>query len=94
MQGNRRRSVAPATDSDLERSGGVGIVTETYEIALRGEPGPVTRAAFPEFELRCEEGLTLFCGEFADQAELHGVIERANSLGLVIVNVRLIANDS
>ena len=69
-------------------------MTETYEIALRGEPGPMTRAAFPEFELRCEDGLTLFHGEFLDQAELHGVIERANSLGLVLVNVRLIANDS
>ena len=54
----------------------------------------MTRAAFPEFELRCEDGLTLFCGQFVDQAELHGVIERANSLGLVLVNVRLIADDS
>ena len=69
-------------------------MTETYEIALRGEPGPVTRAAFPEFELRCEKGLTLLHGEFVDQAELHGVLERANSLGLVLVNLRLIVDDS
>ena len=54
----------------------------------------MTHAAFPEFELRCEEGLTLFQGEFVDQAELHGVLERANSLGLVLVNLRLIADDS
>ncbi len=69
-------------------------MTHTYELAVRGEPGPVTRAAFPEFELRCENGLTLFQGEFVDQAALHGVIERVNSLGLDLVDVRLIVDDS
>ena len=69
-------------------------MTETYELALRGEPGPVTRAAFPEFELPCERGLTVFRGEFVDQAGLHGVIERVNSLGLELVDVRHIADDN
>ena len=54
----------------------------------------MTRAAFPEFELRCENGMTLFQGEFVDQAALHGVIERVNSLGLDLVDVRLIVDDS
>ena len=69
-------------------------MTETYELAVRGEPGPVTRAAFPEFELRCEEGMTVFQGEFVDQAALHGIIERVNSLGLDLVDVRLIVDDN
>ena len=69
-------------------------MTETYEIAFRGEPGPVTRAAFPEFELGCEKGLTVFRGEFVDQAGLHGVIERVNSLGLELVDVRHIADNN
>ena len=34
------------------------------------------RAAFPEFELQCEHGVTLFRAEFVDRAALHGVIER------------------
>ena len=68
-------------------------MTETYELAFRGEPGPVTRAAFPEFELGCAEGITVFRGEFVDQAALHGVIERVNSLGLELVDVRLITTN-
>ncbi len=69
-------------------------MTEIYELAFRGEPGPVTRAAFPEFELRCEKGMTVFQGEFVDQAGLYGVIERVNSLGLELVDVRLIVGDN
>ena len=70
------------------------MTTETYELAFRGEPGPTTRAAFPEFELRCENGMTRFQGKFADQAGLHGVIERVNSLGLELVDVRLIVDEN
>ena len=33
-------------------------------------------------------------GEFVDQAALHGIIERVNSLGLELVGVRLIADDN
>ena len=69
-------------------------MTQTYELAFRGEPGPVTRAAFPEFELRCEKGMTVFQGMFVDQAGLHGVIDRVNSLGLELVDVRLIEDDT
>ena len=70
------------------------IVTEIYELTFRGEPGPVTRSAFPEFDLRSEPGMTVFHGEFVDQAGLVGVIERINSLGLELVDVRLIVDDT
>lgn len=68
-------------------------MTETYELAFRGEPGPVMRAAFPEFDLESDEGITVFRAEFVDQAALHGVIERVNSLGLELVDVRLITTN-
>ena len=67
------------------------LVSEIYELELRGEPGPVLRAAFPEFELRPEHGMTLLHGEFVDQAALHGVIERINSLGVELIALHLIA---
>ena len=54
----------------------------------------MTLAAFPEFELRCEKGMTLLQGEFVDQAGLHGVIERVNSLGLELVDVHLVVDDN
>ena len=68
-------------------------MSETYELVLRGEPGPVVRAAFPEFELRPEQGMTCIHGNFADQAALHGVIERINSLGLELVDLHLVSDD-
>lgn len=68
-------------------------MTETYELTFRGEPGPVLREAFPEFDLRGESGMTRFHGEFVDQAALQGVIERINSLGLELVQLELLEGD-
>jgi hypothetical protein len=69
------------------------MASETFELEIRGEPGPVLQAAFPEFELRPEHGMTLLHGEFVDQAALHGVIERICSLGLELVGLYLIVDD-
>ena len=68
-------------------------MSETFDLEFRGEPGPVLQAAFPEFELRAEHGMTLLRGDFVDQAALHGVLERINSLGLELVGVHLIVED-
>jgi hypothetical protein len=65
-------------------------VNETFELRFRGEPGPGLCAAFPEFVLRPEHGMTVLHGEFVDQAALLGAIERINSLGLQLVGLRLI----
>jgi hypothetical protein len=68
-------------------------VSETFEIKFRGEPGSALRAAFPEFVLRPEHGMTVLHGEFVDQAALLGAIERINSLGLELVGLHLIVVD-
>ena len=65
-------------------------MSETFELQFRGEPGPALRAAFPEFVLRPEHGMTVLHGEFVDQAALLGAIDRINSLGLQLVGLRLI----
>jgi hypothetical protein len=71
----------------------VVVVSQIFEVEFRGEPGPVLQAAFPEFELRAEHGMTLLQGEFVDQAALHGVIDRINSLGLELLGVHLVVDD-
>jgi hypothetical protein len=68
-------------------------MSKTYELEFRGESGPVLIAAFPEFELRSDNATTRLRGEFADQAALHGVIERINSLGLELVGLNRIDDD-
>ena len=65
-------------------------MSETFELQFRGEPGSALRAAFPEFVLRPEHGVTVLHGEFVDQGALLGAIERINSLGLDLVGLRLI----
>ena len=69
------------------------MVSQIFELEFRGEPGPALRAAFPEFELRPEQGMTILRGQFVDQAALHGVIERINSLRLELVGVQLVEDD-
>jgi hypothetical protein len=68
-------------------------VSETFELRFRGEPGPALRAAFPEFVLRPEHSTTVLHGDFVDQAALLGAIERINSLGLQLIDLRLIVED-
>ncbi len=58
-----------------------------YEITLRGRAERTIAAAFDEFEVTTEPGLTRLCGEIVDQAALHGVLERIQRLGLTLLDV-------
>ena len=43
--------------------------------------------AFAELQVRVGGGQTVLTGEIADQAALHGLLERARNLGLEIVEL-------
>ena len=58
-----------------------------YEIVLRGEAGPTVRSAFAELHVNVGGGQTVLTGEIADQAALHGLLNRARNLGLDILNL-------
>jgi hypothetical protein len=69
-----------------------GMTTEfprIYRITFTGEGGPSIRAAFPDLETKAHDGVTVLSGEFADQPALFAVLDRVQSLGLDLVDVRL-----
>ena len=59
-----------------------------YEITVRGHLSETLAAAFAGLEAMPSSGLTVLHGEIADQAALFGVLERIESLGLELVDVR------
>jgi hypothetical protein len=58
-----------------------------YEIVIRGEVGDRFGGAFDGMHLERHRGVTTITGEVRDQAQLHGLIERVQELGLELVSV-------
>jgi hypothetical protein len=58
-----------------------------YEIRISGRLSETLVAAFDGLTAKASSAETLLCGEI-DQAALHGVLERIQSLGLELVEVR------
>ena len=58
-----------------------------YELVLRGEIGDRFAMFFEGMHLERAGGQTLLSGDVRDQAQLLGVIERIQELGLELVSV-------
>jgi hypothetical protein len=62
---------------------------EQYRIRVRGQLDQGWATYFAGLKLtRCRDGTTLLCGPVADQAALHGLLQRLGGLGLPILEVR------
>jgi hypothetical protein len=59
-----------------------------YEITVRGQLSETLLAAFDGLAAMPEAAGTVLRGEIADQAALYGVLDRIESLGLELVDVR------
>jgi hypothetical protein len=59
-----------------------------YQISVRGHLGATMLRAFPALHAETRGGDTLLEGAMADQAALHGVLARVESLGLELLEVR------
>ena len=59
----------------------------TYEFVLRGEIGDRFGLLFEGMRLERDAGRTVLTGPVIDQAQMHGVIERIQELGLELVSV-------
>jgi hypothetical protein len=59
-----------------------------YEFRIRGRLSEPVRARFETLESDVEPVDTVLHGPIRDQAELHGVIEQVQALGLELIEVR------
>ena len=59
-----------------------------YQIRVRGQLGRTMRAAFPGLRAEAQGEDTLLAGVLVDQAALHGVLTQIEALGLELVEVR------
>ena len=59
-----------------------------YEVRLAGRMSELARSAFRAMAVAAVAPETIICGEAADDAHLHGLLERCQNLGLQVVSVR------
>ncbi len=58
-----------------------------YRVVVRGRLGEYLATAFEQLELESLAGETSLTGTFADQAQLHGLLDRLRDLGIQLVSV-------
>jgi hypothetical protein len=58
-----------------------------YQVVIRGRLGEHFAAAFDQLEVDSRPGQTTLTGDFADQAQLHGLLDRLRDLGMHLVSV-------
>jgi hypothetical protein len=63
------------------------VPAATYEIHLRGRLSPAVRESFPGLSSSEWPVETVLCGRIRDDAELHAVLERIQSLGLELLDL-------
>jgi hypothetical protein len=68
------------------RSSGA-TATTIYQIVVRGELSQRYVVAFEGMTLTTRDGQTAITGPVADQAHLHGLLDRVGDLGLELVSV-------
>jgi hypothetical protein len=69
------------------------VTPADYEIRVKGRLSDSLSGAFEDFTAAVRPAETVMRGELRDQAELHGVLERIQSLGLELIEVRRLEPD-
>ena len=70
-------------------------MSDTYEIRVRGHLEPRWASWFDGLTLTQDpDGTTVIRGEVADQAALHGLIQKVRDIGLPLVSVTSTATPS
>jgi hypothetical protein len=58
-----------------------------YQVVIRGRLGEYFAAAFDQLEVDSRPGQTTLTGDFADQAQLHGLLSQLRDLGIYLISV-------
>ena len=58
-----------------------------YRVVVRGRLSDPVASCFEHLELETHGGETSLTGTFADQAQLHGLLEQVRNLGIRLVSV-------
>jgi hypothetical protein len=66
----------------------VTVVPVDYEFRIKGRLSDSLSGAFEDFTAAVKPAETVMRGEVRDQAELHGMLDRIQSLGLELIEVR------
>jgi len=64
------------------------MVPANYEFRIRGRVSEPVLTSFEGLESEVEPVETILHGPVRDQSELHGILDRLQSLGLELVEVR------
>ena len=65
-----------------------------YRIVVGAEIGERFAAAFEGMEVTSTRGRTVITGDVIDQSHLHGILDRINALGLELVSVQPVDEES
>jgi hypothetical protein len=58
-----------------------------YRVVVRGHLGEQLASGFEQLELDSHPGESSLTGTFADQAQLHGLLDRLRDLGIQLISV-------
>ena len=58
-----------------------------YQVVIRGRLGEHLASAFDHLEVDSRPGQTTLTGTFADQAQLHGLLDQLRDLGIHLISV-------
>jgi hypothetical protein len=61
-----------------------------YEIVVKDRLSDRFGQAFPGVEVTAQPGRTVLTGEFRDQSQLHGLLDRLQDFGIELVSVNAI----
>jgi hypothetical protein len=80
-------------DHPSKRQGHEVVPPTGYEIRVKGRMSDSLTGAFEDFTAAVKPAETVMRGEVRDQSELHGVLDRIQSLGLELIEVRRLPDE-